>query len=67
MEGYKTIITSLLTIAFGLLGQFGVVIPPEAIAEFSGAIIALVGAVFMVLRLVTDGPVGDAIQRLLGK
>jgi len=67
IKGYRTLIFSVLTFLATLASAFGVVLPEGFVNEFGEAIVAAVVAVYTVLRLVTDGPVGDKVRDLLDR
>ena len=58
MNGFKTIIVAVATIAIGLLEQYDVTkIIPDTYDELA---LSVVGVIMVALRLVTKTPVGKA-------
>lgn len=66
MKGYRTIVTSVISLVLGILTMSGVVISEEtaqALRENAeavvGGIITLYGLIMGILRLITDSPAGE--------
>lgn len=55
LEGYKTIIANVALAVVAVAAGFGIIIPQDDKDAIAGGIIAVVG---IILRLVTNGPVG---------
>ena len=58
IDGWKTIITAGLTTIVGVLAMLGVELPGDFVDQASGGIVAVMGALFGALRVITSGPVG---------
>ena len=58
LEGYRTIIFNAILVVVGLSEATGYVFPENFAADVNGAILAVVGVVGVVLRVVTTGPMG---------
>jgi len=67
LKGYRTLVFSILTLLGTLASVFGVVLPEGFVNEYGEAIVAAITAVYTVLRLITDGPVGEKVRELLDR
>lgn len=61
LKGYRTMVVALATSLTGALAALGVVdFDPQMIVDVWDYALLLMGAVFALLRVVTNGPVGGS-------
>ena len=60
MKGYRTLTFNALVFLVGVLDMMGVALPENFAADLNGAILAIVGAVGVVLRALTTTKIGKS-------
>lgn len=58
LEGWKTIIFNSILVFVGVADQIGIIIPDGFADTLNGAVVAIIGFVGIVLRMITRTPVG---------